>query len=134
MASLKACFEPTELPQQGGNRPLWDCGTRLISNKVVAIGHVLHRYGAYILSSFNRTHRSLVYENFRQAKALRLCRMMRFVFYVSAIKAITKTCKAIDGIKTKLFEDLPTVKKVLTWIHFYTHVQLRMVLSIRVSH
>ena len=48
LSSLKLCLEPTELLQQGGNRPLRACGTRFISNKVVAIGCVLERYGAYI--------------------------------------------------------------------------------------
>ena len=48
MASLKECFDHTELPQQSGNRPLRACGTRFISHKVAAIGRVLDRYGAYI--------------------------------------------------------------------------------------
>lgn len=48
VSELKTCLEPHEFPGKGGNIPLRACGTRWISHKVVAIGRLLDRYGAYI--------------------------------------------------------------------------------------
>ena len=48
MSELKKCLEPHELPEKVGNIPLRACGTRWISQKVVTIGRLLDRYGAYI--------------------------------------------------------------------------------------
>ena len=45
VVSLREC---SDLPKEGGNRPIRACGTRFISHKVAAIGRFLDRYGAYI--------------------------------------------------------------------------------------
>ena len=45
---LKQCLEPTDLPVEGGNRPLRACGTRFVAHKVVALGRVIDRLGAYL--------------------------------------------------------------------------------------
>ena len=48
VSELKSCLEPHEFPKKGGNIPLRASGTRWVSHKVVAIGRLLDRYGAYI--------------------------------------------------------------------------------------
>ena len=144
VASLKECFAPTELPQQGGNRPLRACGTRFVSHKVAAIGCVLDRFGAYIghlteLIEDSSTKAAdkqklrgyvkkwcdsrvilgcALFHDILKPSA-NLCKVLQEdeICVLSAIEAIIKTCKAIDSTKTKPFEDLPTVKKVLTRVH-----------------
>ena len=48
--SLKDCLESSEMPvsQTKGNRPLCSCGTRFVNHKVVAMGRLVKKYGAYI--------------------------------------------------------------------------------------
>ena len=48
-----------------------------------------------------------------------LCKVLQEdeICVVGAIEAIIRTCKGIESIKTKSFEDLPTVKKVLARVH-----------------
>ena len=38
VSELRQCLDPTDLPIEGGNRPLRACGTRFITHKVVAFG------------------------------------------------------------------------------------------------
>lgn len=45
---MKQCLEPTDLPKEGGNRPLRACGTRFITHKVTALGRVTDQLGAYL--------------------------------------------------------------------------------------
>ena len=40
---LRVCLEPSELPLQGGNRPLRACGTRFVAHKIAALGRVIDR-------------------------------------------------------------------------------------------
>ena len=56
--ALKHCVEPTHLPVEGGNRPLRACGTRFVAHKVVALGRVIDRLGAYLshLSVLSEDH------------------------------------------------------------------------------
>ena len=48
IAALMPYLEPGDLPDEGGSRPSWACGTRLVSHKGVAIGRLIDRYGAYL--------------------------------------------------------------------------------------
>ncbi len=41
VAELKICFELSEMPDKGGNRPLRACGTRFVSHKVAALGRLI---------------------------------------------------------------------------------------------
>ena len=48
VSELRQCLEPTDPPAEGGNTPLRACGTRFIIHKVVALGRVVDRMGAYL--------------------------------------------------------------------------------------
>lgn len=48
VSELRQCLEATDLPTEGGNRPLTACGTHFITHKVVALGRVTNRLGAYL--------------------------------------------------------------------------------------
>ena len=48
VSELRQCLEPTDLPAEGGNRPLRACGTRFIIHKVVALGRVVDQMDAYL--------------------------------------------------------------------------------------
>ena len=48
VSELRQCVEPTDLPIKGGNRPLRVYGTRFVAHKVVALGRVIDRLGAYL--------------------------------------------------------------------------------------
>jgi hypothetical protein len=48
VSALRECLEPTDLPMEGGNRPLRACGTRFITHKIVALGRFIDRLGAYL--------------------------------------------------------------------------------------
>ena len=48
VAELKECFHISDVPKQGGARPLRACGTRFITHKVAALERVIERYGAYL--------------------------------------------------------------------------------------
>ena len=45
---LRACLEPSEMPSQGGSRPLRACGTRFVAHKVATLGRLVDRFGAYL--------------------------------------------------------------------------------------
>ena len=45
---LKACLDPSEMPHQGGSRPLRACGTRFIAHKTAALGRLINIFGAYL--------------------------------------------------------------------------------------
>ena len=48
VAELKECFHISDVPKQGGTRPLRACGTRFVTYKVAALERVIERYGAYL--------------------------------------------------------------------------------------
>ena len=45
---LRACLEPSEMPLQGGRRPLRACGTRFVAHKVATLGRLVDRFAAYL--------------------------------------------------------------------------------------
>ena len=141
--NLKQCLTDTEMPKQGGTRPLRACGTRFVAHKVAALGRLIDRYGAYLnhltMLSQDRTVKSVDREKvkgyvlrWRKSKILLGCAFFYDVLkplgilskilqedelcLVRAIEAFFKTKKALEEIKMKSFEDIPTVKKVLTRI------------------
>ena len=44
---LRVCLEPSEMPSQGGSRPLCACGTKFVAHKVAALGRLVDRFSAY---------------------------------------------------------------------------------------
>ena len=47
IVELKSCLEPSEMPSEGGSRPLRACGTRFRTHKVAALERLIDRFGAY---------------------------------------------------------------------------------------
>ena len=140
VVSLRECLESTDLPMEGGNRPLRACGTRFITHKVAAIGRLLDRYGAYIAHLTSLTEDSSVRLADRQrikgyllkwaeTKIVLGCALFHDILkpaaimckglqddelcVVGAIEAVLKTAQEITCLQDMAFEDLPTVKKVL---------------------
>ena len=140
---LKQRLEHTDLPAEGGNRPLRACGTRFVAHKVVALGRVIDQLGAYL------SHLSVLSEDLSLRAADRqkikgytlkwwnskiilgcayfhdllkpasvLCYALQAdeVCVVTAIEAILKTARNLEKVKATPFEELATVKKVLSRI------------------
>lgn len=156
ISALKSYLEPREFPEKGGNIPLRACGTRWVSHKVVAISRFLERYGAYIAHLITLTEDPAVKSTdkqklkgyilqWRDAKmvlgcalfhdvlspAAALCKVLQNdeLCIVSAVEAILRCTKAIEKVKTTMFENLPTVSKVLGRMkhgtsHMYQDVEL----------
>ena len=137
---LKACLDPSELPLQGGNRPLRACGTRFVTHKVSAFGN---RFGAYLAHLVALTEDSSVTPSSRQklkgyimrwrnSKVILGCAIFHDLLQpvahlskvlhqdqlcvVQAIEVLMKTKKNLDMLKSTPFEELPSVKKVLSRI------------------
>ena len=140
---LKHCLEPSDLPVEGGNRPLRACGTRFIAHKVVALGRVVDRLGAYLshlstlsedksLRAADRQKMKGYALKWRDAKVIIgcayfhdllkpasfLCKSLQAdeVCVVTAVEAILKTANSLHKLKATCFEELPTVSKVLSRI------------------
>ena len=144
--SLKECLEFTnETPtsRAKGNRPLRACGTRFVNHKVVAISRLIEKYGAYIahlvaltedksIKSVDRQKLKGYILKWRDSKIILGCAVFHDLLkpcaslskslqdselsIIDAIEAILKTSKAIERLKTTSFDELPTVKKVLSRI------------------
>ena len=140
---LKQCLTETEMPKKGGTRPLRASGTRFIAHKVSALARLVDRYGAYLSHLFTLSQDSTVKSidrqklkgyvlKWRKSKVLLGCALFHDVLkplgilskvlqedelcIVRAIEAMIKTKKKLDELKAKHFEDIPTVKKILTRI------------------
>ena len=143
VSELRQCLDPTDLPIEGGNRPLRACGTRFITHKVVAFGRVIDRLGAYLchlsglvedssVRAVDRQKMKGYMLKWRDAKMLLgcayfhdllkpasiLCKELQAdeVCIVTAIEAILKTSKSMEKVKATPFENLTTVKVVLSRI------------------
>ena len=141
VSELRQCLEPTDLPTEGGNRPLRACGTQFITHKVVALERFIDRLGAYLCHLSSLVEDSSVRAGDRQklkgyllkwrnAKMLLgcayfhdllkpasiLCKELQVdeICIVTAIEAILKTAKTIEKVKSTPFENLKTVKVVLS--------------------
>ena len=126
-----------------GNRPLRACGTRFVSHKVAAINRFIDRYGAYINHLITLTEDSSVKPadkqkfkgyigKWKEAKivfgcamlhdllkpACILCKALQYddVSVTDALEAIVKTGKSIEKLKSLSFDELSTVKKVISRI------------------
>lgn len=140
---LKQCMEETEMSIKGGVRPLRACGTRFIAHKVSALTRLVDRFGAYLshlitlsedrsVKSADRQKLKGFVLRWRKSKFLLgcaffhdllrpvgiLCKVLQEdeLCIVRTVESFMKTKKALDEIKSKSFEDLATVKKVLTRI------------------
>ena len=136
VSELRQCLEPTDLPTEGGNRPLRACGTRFIAHKVVALARVTDRLGAYLchlsglvedssVKAVDRQRLKGYMLKWRNAKMLLgcayfhdllkpasiLCKELQAdeVCIVRAIEAILKTAKNMEKVKATPFENLTTV-------------------------
>ena len=135
---LRACLDPSELPLQGGNRPLRACGTRFVTHKVSALGRVIDRFGAYLAHLVALTEDSSVTSSSRQklkgyimrwhnSKVILGCAIFHHLLQpvahlskvlqqdqlcvVQAIEVLMKTKKNLDKLKSTPFEELPSVKR-----------------------
>ena len=138
---LKACLEPAELATNGGDRPLRVCSTRFVAHKVAALRRVSNRFGAYLAHLLALTDDRSVPPSSRQklkgyitrwhdSKVILGCGFFHDLlqpfthlskvlqqdqlFVVQAIDALMKTKKNLDKLKATPFEELPTVKRVLS--------------------
>ena len=143
--SLKSCFieSESEMHVTRGNRPLRACGTRFIAHKVAAINRLLDKYGAYIAHlctliedpSVKQADKSKLKGYVLKWKdsmilfgcsffhdLLKPCAILSKVLQdnelcvTDAIEALLKTKKNIQKLRATSFEDLPTVKKVMSRI------------------
>ena len=128
------------MPTKGGVRPLRACGTRFIAHKVSALTRLVDRFGAYLshlialsedrsLKSVDRQKLKGYVLRWQKSKFLLgcaffhdllrpvgiLCKVLQEdgLCIVRTVESFMKTKKALDEIKSKDFEDLVTVKKVL---------------------
>ena len=143
VSELKGCLDSTEMPKEGGTRPLRASGTRFITHKVAALNRIIDRFGAYISHLLSLIENPKVkstdkaklcdyvkkWKNFKVllgcacfADLLKpasiLCKVLQEdeLCIVRAIEQIMKTKKNIDKLKGMEFESLPTVRKVLARI------------------
>ena len=140
VSELSACLEPTDMPREGGNKPLRACGTRFVTHKVAAMGRLIDRYGAYLGHLNSLLNDSRVrpvekaklrgyiqkWQNFKVIlgcacfcellkPAASLCKILQSdeLCVVRAIESIMKTKKAFDKLKSTELEELPMIKKVI---------------------
>ena len=142
MEELRACLEPSEMPSQGGSRPLCACGARFVAHncKVAALGRLVDRFGAYLcrlaamtedcsIRSTDRQKLKGYLLKWRDSKFLIGCAFFHDLLkpiampckvlqedelcVVRAIECVLKVKLSMDKIKAASFEQLLTVKKVL---------------------
>ena len=140
-AELKLCLEESELPRMRGNKPLRACGTRFVSHKVSALGRFIDKFGIYLshltmlaeqpgIKSVDKQKIKGYILRWRDSKMLLgsaffhdllkpaaiLCKALQEdeVCVVRAAEALIKALKMINTLKTTRFENLPTVKKVIS--------------------
>ena len=141
---LKACLDPSEMPHEGGRKPLRACGTRFIAHKTASLGRLINRFGAYHChlvaltedASIKSVDRQKIKGNALKWQDLKvligcaffhdllkapanLCKVLQEdgLSVIRVIEAVMKTVKALDQINSAPFEELPTVKLVLGRLH-----------------
>ena len=137
---LKSCLEPSDMPLEGGSRPLRARGTRFMLHKVAALERIVNRFGACLAHLIAITEDSSVKAVDRQkvkGYTLRwqdskiplgctffhdllkpcatLCKILQEdeICVVQAIESALKTKKSLEKIETVELEELPSIKKVL---------------------
>ena len=143
LKNVKCCIAPGEFPQRGGHKPLRACGTRFVAHKFAALDRLVDRLGAYLshltmlsddpkTKSVDRQRLKGYILKWRNAKMLIgsalfcdilkpssiLCKILQEVdvCVVRAIEAVLKASQSAYQLKDTPFQDLPTVKKVLSRI------------------
>ena len=102
VAELKECLEPSNMPMEGGNRPLRACGTRFIAHKVVPLARLVDRFGPYINHLTSLTENVTVIpadrqkitgyiRKWRNAKMLISC-----AYFHDILKPMAMLCKAFQ--------------------------------------
>ena len=158
VTELRACLEEVEMPNTGGIRPIRACGTRFISHKVDALERMVDMFGVYIshlitlsqdssLRSVDRDKLKGYVKKWQYSKVLFGCALFHDMLkpygvlcqrlqsdelcVVRAIDSVMKAKTTIDKLKTKPFNELPSVAKVLDRVkneedgHFYQGIQLK---------
>ena len=140
VTELRACLDQSELPLDGGNRPLRACGTRFIAHKVAALERLIDRFGVYLIHLISLTEDrsvkaadqqkikgyvtkwrdskillgSAVFHDILRPAAI-LCKALQSdeLSVVNCIEAILRTSANIEKLKSIDVEEFPSVKKVL---------------------
>lgn len=142
--SLKMCISNEDLPSAGGNRPLRACGTRFVGHKVSALNRLVDRYGAYLAHILELTEDPRVkaadkqrlkgyYKKWHDGRIILACAFFHDVLkpcatlslalqaehvnVIDAIEAVLRTKKSMEQLKSTIFSELPTVKKVMSRVH-----------------
>lgn len=145
---LRMCLEESDRPQSRGTRPIRASGTRFISHKVSAMARIIDKYGVYCNhltsmsedTSFTLSDRAKLSgyaKLWTESKVLigcayffdvlkpcsELCKVLQRdeVCIVRAVEVLMKVKKDLDRKKTVVFEDLPTVKKVIERVKSEDH-------------
>ena len=142
--SLKMCISNEDLPSAGGNRPLRACGARFVGHKVSALNCLVDRYGAYLAHILELTEDPRVkaadkqrlkgyYKKWHDGRIILACAFFHDVLkpcatlslalqaehvnVIDAIEAVLRTKKSMEQLKSTIFSELPTVKKVMSRVH-----------------
>lgn len=142
--SLRMCISIEDLPSAGGNRPLRACGTRFVGHKVSALNRLVDRYGAYLAHILELTEDPRVkatdkqrlkgyykkwhdgriilasaffHDVLKPCATLSLALQAEHVNVIDAIEAVLRTKKSMEQLKSTIFSELPTVKKVMSRVH-----------------
>ena len=144
--SLKQCLDDGDMPDKG-NKLICAGGTRFIDHKVAVMNSFIDRFSAYLSHLCSLTEDNGVTPadkqrlkgyilKWQKAKMLLACvlfaDLLKSVAIVSkclqytevnvvgAIEGILKTKKSIENLKATPFDDLPSVKKVMSRIQHST--------------
>lgn len=140
--------DENELPSSGGNKPLPACGTRFVAHKVSAMHRVVERYGAYLAHiislaadrSVKATDKQKLIgyaRKWNDSKILLGCGLMHDLFetcaklckalqkeevcIISDMKALLDTAKSVKAYQSMDFDNLPTVKRILSRMKVNAH-------------
>ena len=140
--SLKQCLDDGDMPHSG-NQPIRACGTQFIDHKVAAMNRFIDRFGAYLrhLCSLTEDNGVTLADKqklkgyilkWQKGKMLLACALLADLLkpvaivskclqctevnVVGAIEGILKAKKSIENLKATSFDDLPSVKKVMSRI------------------
>ena len=123
-------FRSSEMPHQGGSRPLRACGTRFIAHITAALGRLINRFGAYLshlvvltedasIKSVDRQKIKGYTQKWQDSKVLIGC-----AFFYDLLKAPANLCKVLqeDGLSViRVMEAVMKTVKSLDQIRSNLH-------------
>ena len=143
VAEVKECFHISDVPKQGGTRPLRTCGTHFVTHTVAALERVIERYGDYLSHLISMTEDPSIkspdkqkmkgyilkwqdsqvllscafFHDLLKSPSI-LCKVLQEdeICVVRAIQSVYNMKKSLAKLKTRPLEELPTVKKVIVRI------------------